>query len=415
MAWVMDHWQHLFRLRRARDVMVVLVIAGPAAVGLLTDLHRTSHAPSPQLFAALTALCAVMLGLWRREHDWPATVVACVTFVMTDLPYPVYVMTYSLTRRRRWLPAFGAMAVLLAWPIHQAFFEPVAGAGSLFEFETSLPANGVNGLVYWSLAAIAPFVMGLAKNSLEEASADRERHAAQSALRQQRLRESTLRERSLTERARLASMMHDGVGHHVSVMVTTAGAISVDPTATESVRQRCDLIMEVGRKAIGELGEVLDVLAAPEAGPDDDTGGFSLADIADLVRDYRSLGVEVSYHPVGAVDGCDATAGDLCYRIVRESLINVLRHADEPRAEIGLTRADDRVRLIVTSPLPALDRPSLPGTGRGLRLLAEEAALAGGGLTAAPSDDATRFVLRADLPCPPSGRGTPDHVGRSAS
>ncbi|WP_367128892.1 sensor histidine kinase [Saccharothrix sp. HUAS TT1] len=403
----MQRWQHLFRSRRSRDGMVALVIAGPAAVGLLTGLHRVAPTPTPAAFAITSALCAVVLALWRREFDRAATVVACATFALTDLPYPIYVMTYSLTRRRRWPPAFAGMALLLLWPAHQVFFEPVTDVGHLFEFETSLPANGVNGLVYWALAAVAPFVMGLAKNSLEEASADRERHAAQSAERQRRLRESAVRERGLTERARLASMMHDGVGHHVSVMVTTAGAISVDAAATESIRRRCELIVEVGQEAIGQLGEVLDVLSAP--GSDGAVERFGLPDVADLVRDYRSLGVDVAYE-ASPVE-CDATAGDLCYRIAREALTNALRHAGTPRVDLRLTRAGDHVRLTATSPLTPPARTSLPGTGRGLRLLAEEVALAGGDLTAGPSPDAARFVLRAELPL----RGHPGPVAPSAS
>jgi len=396
--------------------MAALVIVGPAAVGLLTGLHRLAPTPTPTAFAAISVLCALVVGLWRREHDWVATVVACATFVLTDLPYPIYVMTFSATRRRRWAPAVVAVVVVLAWPAHQALFEPVTGAGRLFEFETSLPANGLNGLVYWALAAVAPFVMGLAKNSLEEASAERERHAAQSAERRQRLRESTLRERSLAERARLASMMHDGVGHHVSVMVTTAGAISVDAAATESIRRRCEQIAEVGRQAVRQLGEVLDVLAAP-AEADGAVARFGLDDIADLVRDYRSLGVEVAWSadvPWSADDttgACEPATEDLCYRIVRESLTNVLRHAEVPKADIRLAHADGRLRLTVTSPLPPRDPPSPPGTGRGLRLLVEEAALAGGSLTAAPAEDV--FVLRADLPTAPRGRDDEDPVGRS--
>ncbi|MFE9748733.1 sensor histidine kinase [Saccharothrix saharensis] len=408
----MQRWQRLFRSRRARDAMAALVIAGPAAVGLLTGLHRLAPTPSPGAFAVISVLCALVVGLWRREHDWVATAVACATFMLTDLPYPIYVMTFSVTRRRRWAPAVVNMALVLLWPAHETFFQPVTHTGRLFEFETSLPANGINGLVYWALAAVAPFVMGLAKNSLEEASAERERHAAQAAERQQRLRESTLRERSLTERARLASMMHDGVGHHVSVMVTTAGAISVDKAATESIRRRCEQIADVGRQAIGQLGEVLDVLAAP-AEADGAVARFVLADVDDLVGDYRSLGVEVGYAADPAVGACGPTTGDLCYRIVRESLTNVLRHADEPRADIRLARAGDRVRLTVTSPLAPGDRTSLPGTGRGLRLLTEEAALAGGSLTATPSGDV--FVLVADLPSGSCGRDAGRPVGRSAS
>ncbi|SFP75096.1 Signal transduction histidine kinase [Amycolatopsis arida] len=414
MVRVVEGWQRLFRSRRHRNVMAALVIAGPAVVGLLTGLHRTSPASSLPLFAVITALCATVVGLWRREHDWLATVVACGTFVATDLPYSLYVMTYSVTRRRRWAPAAVSVAVLLAWPAHQAFFAPITAPGRLLEFEGSLPAGGINGLVYWSLAAVAPFVMGLAKNSLEEASIEREQHAAQAAERQQRLRESTLRERGLAERARLASMMHDGVGHHVSVMVSMAGAISVDPAATGSITQRCELIVSVGRKTIEQLGEVLDVLSTAAEETNGGVPRFGIGDIEELVRDYRSLGVEVTYSAVEPpVEMGDGTTEDLCYRIVREALTNVLRHTSVPRADIELRCAADEVLLTVTNPLAPEDQASLPGTGRGLRLLTEEVVREGGVLTAAPSADAARFVLRAELPRWPRGRDAEERVGPS--
>lgn len=408
MVRVMERWQDAFRSRRSRDVMAALVVAGPGVVGLLTGFYRTSTVPSLPLFAGLTAVCSVVVGLWRREHDWVVALVACATFVVTDLPYANYVMTYSLARRRRWPLAGLTVGLLLVWPLHETLFEP-ASAGRLFEFETSLPASGVNGLVYWSFAAVSPFVMGLAKNSLEAALVERERHAKESAERQRRLRESTLRERTLTERARLASMMHDGVGHHVSVMVTTAGAISVDPAATASIVERCDLIVSVGRESMSRLSEVLDVLSAPAREP---VAEFAVADIADLVHDYRSLGVAVDCE-VGAVDGCAPTTQDLCYRIVREALTNVLRHAAAPRADIRVTPRAGRLHLTVTSPLSASGRSTLPGTGRGLRLLADEAALVGGTLTATPSSEVGRFVLRADLPLSHDGRGPANPVGPS--
>ncbi|WP_116102267.1 sensor histidine kinase [Amycolatopsis thermalba] len=413
MGEVMERWQQLFRSRRPRDAMAALVIAGPAAVGLLTGLHRTAPV-SLSVYAAVAALCAVVVGRWRREYDWAATVVACATFLMTNLPYANYVMTYSLARRRRWALAVTCMGLLLVWPAHQLFFEPVTGPGRLFEFETSLPSSGLDGLVYWALAAVAPLAMGAAKNSLEEALTERERHAAQSAERQRRLRESTLRERSLTERARLASMMHDGVGHHVTVMVSMAGAISVDAAVTEPIRRRSELIVSVGQKAIGQLGEVLDVLSTPIGEIDGVADGFRIADIEYLVRDYRSLGVEVAYSPA-AGPVCDSTGEDLCYRIVREALTNVLRHAGAPRADIRLTQAAGRLRLTVSSPVAPEDRPSFPGTGRGLRLLAEEAALAGGSLTAGSSADGARFVLEADLPLSRGGREAGEPMGRSTS
>ncbi|MGW5053739.1 sensor histidine kinase [Actinokineospora sp. NPDC004072] len=391
---MIDHWQRLFRRRGSRNAIAAVVIAGPAAVGLLSGLYRAAPASAP-VFAVVAGVCAVVVALWRRTHDWVAVVVACATFVLTELPYPVYVMTFSLSRRRRWTPAVVCMAVLLALPAQQAIIERRSSSADLFEPETGLlPGGGINGLVYWALAAVAPFVMGLAKNSLEEASIEREHHAAQAAERQRRLRESTLRERSLTARARMASMMHDGVGHHVSVMVTTAGAISVDAAATASIRERAELIVGVGQKAVAQLAEVLDTLAGPSPVPAPTR--FAVDDVPDLVQDYRSLGVDVAYAADPACAAAEGDAVDLCYRIVREGLTNALRYAGESQVEVRLTCAGGMAQVAVTSPLAPPERPALPGTGRGLRLLADEVARAGGSLAEGPEGDV--FVLRAELP-----------------
>lgn len=64
------------------------------------------------------------------------------------------------------------------------------------------------------------------------------------------------------------------------------------------------------------------------------------------------------------------------YRILQESLTNVLRHAGPVPIRVSITVADGRLELEVINPLSGA--AGLPGSGSGLRGMRERAALLGG-------------------------------------
>jgi hypothetical protein len=131
----------------------------------------------------------------------------------------------------------------------------------------------------------------------------------------------------------------------------------------------------------------------------------TLRDIAPLVDGYRKAGLKVGLDMT--VDEPDSVPGPLgrdAYRIVREALTNVSKHAGATAAAVSLSGcAGEGLRVEVRNKLPVGGLPAgepaggLPGSGLGLVSLAERVALAGGTLAHGP-DDGGDFVLTAAFP-----------------
>jgi signal transduction histidine kinase len=199
------------------------------------------------------------------------------------------------------------------------------------------------------------------------------------------------------ERARLARELHDVVAHSVSVMVVQAGAaermVAVDPqraqAALESVRA-------TGRQALDELRVLLGVLrpgasagAAVQPAP-------RLADLDALMEPLRAQGLEVQASTDGQVrelsPGLELTA----YRIVQESLTNILRHAHARRAWVALEYAADALDIRVADDGRG-GAPLVGGTGRGLAGMTARAQLYGGTVASGDGPEGG-FVVTAHLP-----------------
>ena len=153
-----------------------------------------------------------------------------------------------------------------------------------------------------------------------------------------------------------------------------------------------------------ELRATVKVLRAAPA-PDAETprGSLGLAGLDALVAPATAAGIAVELAvdvPPGALsDTIDAAA----YRVVQESLTNVLRHSGASRAGVRAVVADGRLRLTVSDDgRGAPDGPAGapgpgPASGTGIAGMRERVTLLGGTLSAgdAPSGG---FVVAADLP-----------------
>ena len=205
------------------------------------------------------------------------------------------------------------------------------------------------------------------------------------------------------ERLRIARELHDVVSHHLSVVSLQAGlaAYVVDsdvPTARQAIRTASD----AGRDALGELRRLLGALRM-----DDERAAYQpqpgLAQLDALVARVRAAGLDVDVSVSGDVR--DLPPGpDLCaYRMVQESLTNVLRHAGPARATVSLEYGPRTLTVTVAddgagpgeswSPDGAAGSPEAHGI-RGMR---ERAELYGGVLVAGPSRDGG-FTVRLRLP-----------------
>jgi signal transduction histidine kinase len=198
------------------------------------------------------------------------------------------------------------------------------------------------------------------------------------------------------ERARIARDLHDVVTHHVTAMVVQSDAAAVllagDPARAAA---GLDAIAATGRRALGDLRELLDVLRADAAPPAIAPGGLHT-----LVEEVRAAGQPVELVLDGDPPGGGGLAELAAYRVVQEALTNALRHAPGRATTVLVIHREEEIMIEVDNASgPA--RGSRHRPGYGLVGLAERIELAGGTFAAGPCEDGG-FRVTARIPRPVS-------------
>ncbi|MEW2446767.1 histidine kinase [Streptomyces parvulus] len=203
---------------------------------------------------------------------------------------------------------------------------------------------------------------------------------------------SALEERTeqLLERNRIARELHDSIGHALTVAVVQAGAARAAKDA-EFTERALAAIEETGRDALEDLERVLGVLREARtpvgARP-------TLADAGRLLESARVSGAEVDAELMGPLEALPGPVSREGYRILQESLTNVVRHAGAVPTRVRVAVADGVLTLEVRNPLP--DVRASPARGSGLRGIRERAALLGGRAHTGPEGGDWR--VRVELP-----------------
>ncbi|MEU0672049.1 histidine kinase [Streptomyces sp. NPDC006172] len=234
------------------------------------------------------------------------------------------------------------------------------------------------------LLALCGFVVGMG----EAVTAVARRLLGPSAA--ERLAALEERTEQLLERNRIARELHDSIGHALTVAVVQAGAARAagDPEFTD---RALGAIEETGRAALEDLERVLGVLREAERPV---SGRPTLAEAGRLLESARTSGAKVDAEVTGALEAVPGPVSREGYRILQESLTNVLRHAGAVPVRVRVDVAADVLTLEVRNPLTA--DIAGPGRGSGLRGIRERAALLGGHASTGP--DAGDWQVRAELP-----------------
>ena len=198
------------------------------------------------------------------------------------------------------------------------------------------------------------------------------------------------------ERARIARELHDVVAHRVSLMTVQAGAAKTVAASDPAAAVRAMAAVEAaGRQALDELRHLLGVLR-----PAADAAAMQpqprLADLAGLVEQARQAGVEVSLVDDDLRAALPARVELSAYRIVQESLTNVVKHAGTgARTCVRLTSDGGYLDVEVTD--DGRGATVLPGAGHGVVGMRERALLLGGSLDVGPRPGGG-FRVHARLP-----------------
>ena len=343
----------------------------------------------PEFF--LSALICMSLA-WRRTNPVAAGVVqaaACILQLflipVTALPADIFVlaMVYALAAHGpRWaslsglaLAAVGGVLFLV-----QYFFLPLL-AGYRPDFAAWV-VIGISVVAVESLVLVAWTFGDLART----------RRLAVQALedRARRLEVERQQERDLAaadERSHIAREMHDIVAHSLSVIITQAdGARYASANDPEIAAKTLGVISDTGRSSLREMRRLLGVLRGDEAASTRPLP--SLADVDALVDSVRRGGVDVSVQVGGAPRRPLPPGAELsAYRVIQESLTNVLKHAGaSARARVDLQWSPRGLSVTVSdNGLGAAAGLDGDGAGQGIKGMGERLALYDGTLKAAPA------------------------------
>lgn len=201
------------------------------------------------------------------------------------------------------------------------------------------------------------------------------------------------------ERLRIAREMHDTVAHSIGIIALQAGAASRVATAhPEAALAAMRAVENEGRETLAGLRRMLVALRAADAGRDPDLTPAGLADVDRLAATTTAAGVRVEVHRLGEARQLPPDIDLSAFRIVQESVTNVVRHAGTRACRVTLDYRDDE-ELAVEITDDGLGCGSSTDTGFGLAGMRERVALLHGEFTAAPRPEGG-FRVTARLPLP---------------
>ncbi|MER7177197.1 sensor histidine kinase [Streptomyces mesophilus] len=425
-----DRWAA--RLRALPPLAVDLSVV--AVVALFTASDAAVNDPGYRQADWFTwLLLAVSLGalVWRRR--WPVPVVAvtgaaCAGWALyghigelLNLPVIVALYTVAVLGSRRRTLWTGLVASV------------VSGAVALRVGHDVVNPQGLPLLeMIWPLV---PLLLGEVVRTRRQLMVE---YAARAA-RAEEDRELEAARRVREERVRIARELHDIVAHTVTAMTVQAGvALDALDARPEISRRAMRQVRESGKEAVRELTATVSVLRSQDGEPREPAPG--LARLAELVERFRGSGAEIALRQEqeqeqgpeqeqgqgqgqehereqGQVQGVAGAAVSpmaelAAYRIVQESLTNVVKHAGARHAAVSVRVEGERMVVEVVDDGVSAPPGAFPeggigtaagsdaGGGFGLIGMRERAVAAGGTIEYGPVAGGG-FRVRAELPVGP--------------
>jgi signal transduction histidine kinase len=389
----------------AQDALLGLFVAGMQVQGTVAKPPEVGARPLADLgYLGYLLLAASGLVLVVRRR-WPVAVFS--TAALASLAYfasgfsdgpgwiGLFVALYTLTAYgdgRRSLAIAGAGIAVLAtgWLIAAADIEPRAAIGWVF---------------FRIAASVMAAALGESIRSRRVIAVD----ALERARRAERTREEEARSRVDAERLRIAREVHDTVAHAIAIINVQAGvtAYLLDKRA-ERARDALVTIEQTSAQALQEMRGVLGVLRHSDNGRVPHPG---LGQVNDLAALAREAGLDIKLEMASSTTPLPSAVDHTAYRILQESITNVIRHVGPTRVTIALEYRTDLLEVRVTdeggrhTPGSHAAAGTVTGgaaePGRGIVGMRERCGLLGGELTAGPRPSGG-FEVKARLPLAPA-------------
>ncbi len=171
-------------------------------------------------------------------------------------------------------------------------------------------------------------------------------------------------------------------------------ALSSDPAGADAALARAEV---VGRDSLDSIRQVMDLLREPDGGAA--PARPRLAAVPRLVDGFRAAGVDVALTMPDVPPALEPSSELVVYRVVQESLSNVLQHAPGAAAHVVLAADPSGLTITVPQRCGGERRRRRTATRRGLGTLGmAERVRAVGGTFEAGADAAGGWLVAAWLP-----------------
>jgi signal transduction histidine kinase len=365
----------------APDVLAAVVAVG-VLVGVSACTRTLPGRPVDAFGYTLLVAAGVSTGLCRRWPRVAASVVTVVLSVFIIRRYPdgpVWVTGWIALgalswRTTRWVALTGAAAMVAVLSV------AALASGGYGVAQAAI-------FVGWSAAVV--FGSDAVRSRRSNVAGLRER-----ARYLERTREEEARRRVAEERLRIARDLHDSVAHAMTTINVQAGAARhVLGRQPEAAGNALAVIQRASGEVLDELAAMLTVLR-DDANGADRAPVPGAADIPRLTESTAASGLTVELCVEGPAEGVPGVIGTAAYRLVQESLTNVLRHSRAATARVRLVSGPGgSVLLEIGDDGPAAPRAS-GGAGVGIHGMRERVVSTGGRFAAGPAGNGG-FLVRA--------------------
>ncbi|MFD9894432.1 sensor histidine kinase [Amycolatopsis sp. NPDC059027] len=318
----------------------------------------------------VVSLGVAMCGVFVIPFDYGGRVPIWEIFLMVGMSY---LAGLRMAGARPMLAAFGVVAAI-GLP-----FSLVFGESGFSDWGAMMGA-----LVF---ASVTPWLLGRYVRLRGELARTGWRRAEEMESRQKIIADQA----RLRERTRIASDMHDSLGHELTLLAVRAAALEVAGGLDETQRAAAAELRQNAATATERLREIIGVLRE-DAAPVEPVQG----DLGELIDRARSSGMLIESRVDSAPDAPPMVRLAV-YRVVQEALTNVAKHAPGAAVEVAVSHTSDATEVRVTNRArPAGPLPGASSGRRGLVGLRERVRLVGGTLRAGPKDGG--FEVAAILP-----------------
>jgi signal transduction histidine kinase len=411
----------------AQDALLGLVVAVMQVQGNLAKPVEVGSRPLTDLGDLGYALLVVSGLVLAGRRRWPTAVfltaalasLAYYALDFTDGPgwIGLFVALYSLTaygdgRRSLAVAGVGITVLATGWLIAAVDIEPAAAIGWVF---------------FRIAASVMAAALGESVRSRRAVAAE----ALERAWQAERTREEEARSRVDAERLRIAREVHDTVAHAIAIINVQAGVTAyLLDKRPQGAREALVTIEQTSAQALHEMRAVLGVLRDSDSELVPYPG---LGQVHELTALAREAGLDIKLEVTSSAVPLPSMVDRTAYRILQESITNVIRHVGPTRVTVALDYGTDALEVRVSDAGGAGQHSAAGGAGqhsaaggagqhsaaggagqpgtvdrgsaepaRGIVGMRERCGLLGGELTAGPRPDGG-FEVRARLPLATAG------------